>query len=185
MGLIMSYSREEAATSLQAVDAMEQRAKTLRGYEQGAPYFFLWGIIWIVGYSASDVYPQWAGAVWLGLNVLGTFSGLVIGERMQINKSYRSRYLVVVMSAFAFAGATYFVLRPTSAQQLNAFPALLVSFVYILMGIQRGARLVIAGIALATLTLLGFTLMREHFALWMAAVGGGTLFITGFWMRRI
>ena len=181
----MSYSPEEASASLQAVDAMEQRAKTLRGYEQVAPYLFLWGIIWIVGYSASDVYPHRAGAIWLALNMLGVFADLVVGQRMQISGSYRSRYLAVVISAFLFAGATYFVMRPTSAQQLNAFPALLVSFVYILMGIQRGARLAIAGIALAMLTLLGFTLMQEHFALWMASVGGTTLLLTGFWLRRI
>jgi len=181
----MPYSREEAVASLQAVETMEQRAKTLRGYEQGAPYFFLWGVIWIVGYSASDAYPHGAGAIWLALNVLGIFVGIVIGKRMQFSNSSRSRYLAIVMTAFAFVGATYFVMRPTSAQQLHAFPALLVSFAYIIMGIQRGSRLAIAGIALAALTLVGFVLMHEHFALWMAIVGGTALLLTGFWLRRI
>lgn len=181
----MPYTQEEVLASLRVVETMEQRAKTLRGYEQGAPYLFLWGIIWIVGYSASDVYPHRAGEIWLGLNVLGIFADLVIGQRMQISNSYRSRYLAVVISAFVFAGATYFVMRPTSAQQLQAFPALLVSFAYILMGVQRGARLAIAGITLATLTLVGFVLMHEHFALWMATVGGSTLLLTGVWLRRI
>jgi len=171
--------------SLQAVETMEQRAKILRGYEQGAPYFFLWGIIWIVGYSASEIYPQRAGLIWLVLNVVGIATGLFMSRGVRIHGASKSRYLAVMLSAMGFVGATYFVMRPTSAQQLHAFPALLVSFLYVLMGIQRGARLAIAGIALAALTLLGFALMQEHFALWMAAVGGVALLFTGFWLRRI
>ena len=181
----MSYSREEAVASLHAVETMERRATTLRAYEEGAPYFFLWGTIWIVGYSTSDIYPQLAGLIWLVLNVVGISTGLFISRGVHIHGASKSRYLAVMMSAVGFAGATYFVMEPTSAKQLHAFPALLVSFLYILAGIQRGVRFVITGLLLAGSTLLGFAFVQEHFALWMAVVGGVTLFLTGFWMRRI
>jgi hypothetical protein len=34
------------------------------------------------------------------------------------------------------------------------------------------------------LTVTGYVLLREHFMLWMSLCGGGTLLLTGLWMRR-
>jgi hypothetical protein len=48
-----------------------------------------------------------------------------------------------------------------------------------------GTRYVVSGIAVAALTLAGFFLLKQHFLLWMAAVGGGAMILAGLWLRRV
>jgi hypothetical protein len=59
------------------------------------------------------------------------------------------------------------------------------ALLYTVIGSLAGARWVTIGVALGVLTVVGYALMREHFMLWMAVVGGSALLLTGFWMRRV
>lgn len=95
------------------------------------------------------------------------------------------RYLAAVGSTVAFMLLTYAIMQPRDSAQLGAFPALLVSFLYVLAGIWKGARWTVVGIVVAGLTMAGYELLQEHFNLWMALVGGGTLVCTGLWFRRV
>jgi hypothetical protein len=57
---------------------------------------------------------------------------------------------------------------------------------YCLIGIWvRGARMLMAGMTLAALTLFGFFFLKQYFALWMAVVGGGGLVLGGFWLKSV
>lgn len=40
-----------------------------------------------------------------------------------------------------------------------------------------------AGLSLSVLTLVGYLFLPQHFLLWMALVGGGTLIGSGLWMK--
>jgi hypothetical protein len=40
-----------------------------------------------------------------------------------------------------------------------------------------------AGISLSVLTMVGYLYVPQHFMLWMAVFGGGTLIASGFWMK--
>jgi len=68
--------------------------------------------------------------------------------------------------------------------QIGALIPLLFAWIYIVMGVWMGWRFALAGVALGALTLGGFFLIHQHFLLWMAFVGGGTLVATGLWLRR-
>jgi hypothetical protein len=46
-------------------------------------------------------------------------------------------------------------------------------------------RFLYAGIALGALTLIGWFWLPHYFLPWMAAVGGGALILTGFWLRKV
>jgi hypothetical protein len=183
----MPYSEQEAIAALNSVELVERRTTILRGYEKGAPYFFLWGIIWIIGYSGSQFFPHYAGAAWLLLNVIGVIAGLYIqraGKSAQACSRTAMQYLGISISVAVFVAAAYFILPPLSGRQLDAFPALLVALIYTLVGLWRGIRLSITGILLTTLTVFGYAMFDEYFALWMAFVGGTTLLTTGFWLRH-
>jgi len=52
------------------------------------------------------------------------------------------------------------------------------------MGLWFGFRYIVAGLLVATLTLTGFFVLRSHFSLWMASVGGSALILTGLWLRK-
>ena len=182
-----SVSARQAADALLDVQRTQHRLSILRGYEHGAPHFLLWGCIWIVGFATSDVFPRHQGLIWLALDMLGILGGFVIVRAtpivgMQARPSWQ--YLAAAATIVAFMAATYYVMAPHSGTQFGAFPALVMALFYVLVGIWRGSRWIVVGSAVGLLTLLGYGLLREYFMLWMAAVGGGTLLLTGIWMRR-
>ena len=182
-----SVSARQAADALLDVQRTQYRLSILRGYEYGAPHFLLWGCIWIVGFASSYAFPGHEWLIWLALDTLGIFGGLVIGRAtpivgMQARGSWQ--YLAAAATIVAFVAATYYVMAPHSGSQFGAFPALVMALFYVLVGIWRGPRWIVVGSAAGLLTLLGYGLLREYFMLWMAGVGGGTLLLTGIWMRR-
>jgi hypothetical protein len=185
----MPISTQEAAEALSDIALAQHRASTLRGYERGAPHFVLWGLIWMVGYTLTDVAPGMAGLGWLVLDVIGITGSYFLGRAAAAgvsvaSKNYGRRFAAVGATMFAFVLATYFVMKPNSTEQFGAFPALLMAAIYTVVGIWRGARWAVSGLAIGVFTIGGFALFKEHFMLWMAAAGGGALLLTGLWLRR-
>ena len=97
----------------------------------------------------------------------------------------RWRYVLFFAAVWAFFAATYAIMQPMRGIQQGAFPPLVVAFLYVLLGLWTGPRLVIAGIVVGVLTLAGFFCLSQHFLLWEGFVGGGALILAGFWFRRI
>jgi hypothetical protein len=182
-------STEEAAEALKSIALVKRRASILRGYERGAPHVILWGLVWVAGYGLSDVVPSIAGPTWLVLDVAGVVGSFLLGRAAvagvpMAGEGYGRRFAALGAAMLAFILATYYVMEPRDAVQFGAFPALLLATIYTVLGIWRGARWAAAGVALGVCTVAGFALFKEHFMSWMAAVGGGTLLVTGFWLRR-
>jgi hypothetical protein len=185
----MPISTQEAAESLQDIARTQHRSSVLRGYEYGAPHFILWGLIWLIGYGISDLQPALANPAWLALDVAGMIGSFLIGRATANSKGgtakgYGVRFAALGITAFAFIAATYYIMRPHDAAQFGAFPALFVALIYSVVGVWRGSRWAIAGAAVGVCTVAGYAFFREHFMLWMALVGGGTLILTGLWLRR-
>jgi hypothetical protein len=179
----MPISTEEAAEALKNIAVVQRRASILRGYERGAPHVILWGLIWVVGYGLSDVVPS------IVLNVVGVVGSFLLGRAAVVGvpmagKGYGRQFAALSAAMLAFILATYYVMKPRDAVQFGAFPPLLVATIYTVLGIWRGARWAASGVVLGVCTVAGFALFKEHFMLWMAAVGGSTLLATGFWLRR-
>jgi hypothetical protein len=85
----------------------------------------------------------------------------------------------------AFFVASFFIMSPVTGRQIAAFIPLVVAVAYVLIGIFRGPRYIATGLVVAALTLLGFALLKEHFFLWMAGVGGAAMILAGIWLRRV
>jgi hypothetical protein len=185
----MAISTEQAAAALSDIARAQHRALILCGYERGAPHFVLWGLIWVLGYTLTDVAPGTAGPGWLVLDAIGIASSYLLGRAAAANahvasKDYSRRFAAMAATLFAFTCATYFVMRPNSGAQFGAFPALLMAAIYTMVGIWRGLRWAVSGVVLGVFTIAGFVLFKQHFMLWMAAAGGGALLLTGLWLRR-
>ena len=185
----MPISTQQAAEALSDIALAQHRASILRGYERGAPHFLLWGLIWMVGYTLTDVMPTMAGPGWLVLDLAGITGSFFLGRAAAVNvpiasKNYGRRFAALGITMFAFVSATYFIMKPNSAAQFGAFPALLMAAIYTVVGIWRGVRWAVSGVVLGVCTVAGFALFKEHFMLWMAAAGGGALLLTGIWLRR-
>jgi hypothetical protein len=184
----MTISPQQATEALLDIERAQHRAFILRGYEVGAPHFLLWGAIWFVGYGLTEFLPAQAGLSWMGLSLGGAIGGFFLGKAAAARGLIAKdgwRYLAGVGSTVAFMLLAYVIMQPRESAQFGAFPALLVSFLYVLAGIWKGTRWIVVGVIVAGLTMAGYELLHEHFNLWMALVGGGALVSTGLWFRRI
>ncbi|MGD2132756.1 MAG: hypothetical protein PVI23_08185 [Maricaulaceae bacterium] len=88
-------------------------------------------------------------------------------------------FLVIIGSITAIGSIIDF----STNAQVNALISLLVAIMYMLTGLFQGARLFVAGVAIAAAVLVGFHGFQEWFDLWMAFIGGGVLIGTGLWLR--
>lgn len=180
----MPLSREQAEGALRDIHQAEQRSFSAYGYKSAAPYLILWGALWFVGYGATDLTPQASGAVWAGVGIVGTIASAFLGMRGGgVRRPFSWRIFFSWIAAIFFISAIFTVLKPSDGAQIGAVIPLLVACCYVILGIWIGARLAIAGIVIATLTLFGFFYIAAHFALWMAVVGGAALIGTGLWLR--
>jgi hypothetical protein len=67
---------------------------------------------------------------------------------------------------------------------MGAYWPLLLSAIYASMGLWMGARYILLGAFLAAATLAAYLFFKEFFFVWMAVVGGGSILLTGLWMRH-
>jgi hypothetical protein len=181
-------SPEQAAVTLKEADAAEKRSAQAYTYQRFAPYLFLWGVIWVIGYGATDLIPRMAGWIWTGLVLAALAISMAIGRstvpsRQGVKSNWR--YVLFFAAVWAFFASTYAVIPPVSGMQQGAFPPLVVALLYILFGLWFGPRLVIAGVTVGALTLSGFFYLPQHFLLWEGFVGGGALILAGAWFRRV
>jgi hypothetical protein len=187
----MNLNPEQASVTLNDISDAQRKAAIFTGYQRAAPHFWLWGAIWLIGYGATDLEPEYAGETWLALNLIGFLAGAWLarkgaGPSGRPGNSVRSpwdlplRQVLLVGLAFAtFIAATFILFKPTPTQ-FGAFPALLVGFTYTLVGIWGGVRWLVTGINLSLMTMIGYLYVPQYFMLWMAVIGGGTLIDCGF-----
>ena len=100
---------------------------------------------------------------------------------MVLNRSGLLRFDAARPSLYGFE--MHLTLMHPTAREQGAFIPLIISAIYAGAGVWVGLRYVVLGAIIATLTLFGFFEIQQHFALWMAAVGGGGLIVAGLWMR--
>lgn len=190
----MQLSPGQAADSLKEIERTERRSAQAHIYANASPGFILWGLIWMIGYAGSDVlgtHDDWHKINWLwcGLTLIGVTASMVIGRRQHRgqprNPTLGIRWGATFCTLWLFVVATFIVLRPVDRAAAGAFIPLIVAAAYAIFGIWSGLRFLYAGIAVAALTLGGYLWLPEHFLLWMAVVGGGSLILVGLWLRQV
>ena len=185
----MAITTTEAAAALRDISAADARSREFKGYRRGAPYFLLWGIIWVVGYGLAGLSPRY-GVAWFPLSLIGSIASAVIGRRQRRRESDRGaaratlRYAGTCFAYLLFLIAAYAVLPPHEPNQLCAFPALFIGTMYLMAGIWIYQRYLWVGMVLIVATLGGYFLLAPWFSYWLAVVGGGALILTGLWMRK-
>ena len=50
----MTLSSDQAAESLKEIDRTGRRSAQAYGYANASPFFVIWGVIWMFGYTGSD-----------------------------------------------------------------------------------------------------------------------------------
>jgi hypothetical protein len=183
----MSLTSKEAAESLAQAEEARRHSAQVYSYSRSAPHLILWGSIWVVGYTQSDLFPKIEGWVWIGLIIIGVIAGAIIGRcnSSRVHGPLAWRMFAVSAVAIFFVFATYTIMAPVRSHAAAAFPALITGTLYTGIGLWAGLRYVVTGIVVLAATLAGYFFIHDHYLLWMAFIGGGSMILAGIWFRTV
>lgn len=192
----MNISREEARDALDVVQRANAGVERYRNYAHASPFLIVWGVVWAGANIVTDLRPDMSSTAWLAGIVAGTIATIFFSVRIALTekrrgdqnvdaRALRRRFIVLGITAWCYFPAMFVVLGPMSGRQQNAFISLFWAFTYMAAGAWLGMRLVIIGAVTAAGILFGFLFIDQHFSLWMATFGGGSLIAAGLWLRTL
>lgn len=190
---------EEARASLADIDRTMQRIRHAIASGTAAPLLVTWGAVWMVSYSAEQFLPRFSQRIWCVLIIGGTIATLLSGLRQTPVKGTVSFPLMgrfglawLVLFAYAFLWATF--LGPWEMphgdygalleRKIAAFTCTVCMFAYVIMGLWLGRFLLYLGALVTLTTLVGYFFVPTYFYAWMAVTGGGSLMVTGLFIRK-
>ncbi|KQY35410.1 hypothetical protein ASD21_11545 [Caulobacter sp. Root1455] len=183
----MGISKSEAASALTDIESTAGRSRLLKGYHVAGPILMVWGVIWALGYSGMGLLPseQW-GLIWLVLDVAGVVATILLsrGGKGAAKAGQGWKIVAGVLAILAFYAATLTLFQPISIDATIAYPGVVTGLVYAGIGIAFAPRYLWIGGAVFAASLVGYFFFQPWLTFWMAAVGGGGLFVAGLWLRR-
>lgn len=189
----MAISEKEAAQSLRDIDQVQRRTMLAKGYGQASAHLALGGFVWATGYIATGLTrPEIWALIWLPLSIVGAFGSFALSFRSArvvpgdpaARVAPAARVLWMIGASAVFIVATLLLFQPRTAIPALAFPALLMAYVYVLIGAMAATRFVWIGVGIFAVTATGLTLMPQAIAFWIAAAGGGGLLLGALWLRK-
>jgi hypothetical protein len=182
-----NLSPQEAGALLADIETARGQMRRVIREHRGHYYLWIWGAAWIAmpltaqlgGDHAAHFFPWICG---LG----GILSVLVgISQNRQIRRPTSGRLVAVMVAIWGFAALFPFVLRaPPDVRTLYAYGCLIAMQTYVVAGLWTDTYLLWIGLTVTALILAGVFLFPTLFWIWMAVFGGGTLLLTGFYVRH-
>lgn len=184
---MLGIDPKEAAKALDDIDDIVRRVRQSRFYNLASQFLILWGVLVLVGNLATWVWPHYGSTIWICINVAGFVSSVVIGtldHRRTRIRTFDLRIMAVFIFYVVFGLLFSTVIGHFTPRQMGAFWPIYAMLFYTLAGLWVGYAFVAIGLAITSLTLIGyFFMMGAGFLPWMAVVNGGGLILGGLWMR--
>ena len=185
----MDISKTDAVAAMEEIRLAADHSILLRRYRHFAPHLIVWGLVWLLANTATDLSPADANLFWLIGPAAGAVASAWLGyRRRQATEASGDgsgwRWMASMVLMVAFFSVTFSILSPRTGEQVNAFISLFWAFLYMLFGIWYGQRIFLVGLLTAAAILVGYFMIPAHFALWMGLTAGGALIAGGFWLRR-
>lgn len=146
--------------------------------------FFVWGLVWIVGYISTLWYSYWI--IWPVIISAGYFATFFM-KKGRNGISQLEKQLISVMVVFNVSSLAIFLIlltRTTDILLFNAYWPFQIGVLYIVFGIFIGREYVVIGcwLLISAVASLFLTLMLQH--IWLAIASGGGLLTTGLILRK-
>jgi hypothetical protein len=182
------FGPKEAAQALNDIEDIVQRVRQSRIYEIASQIMIAAGVLVLAGNLANYAAPRYGSFIWITVNVLNVAVAAALST-MGNDKAGLQPFDVRVLAAFlmfyAFGILCSGVLGHFGPRELGAFWPIYFMLFYCLAGLWFGRAFIAMGLAIIALTLIGYFFVEgAAFLLWMAAVNGGGLILSGLWMRR-
>jgi hypothetical protein len=178
---------KEAAQALSDINDIVSRVRQSRTYDIASQMIILWGALVLAGNLANYGWPRYGGAIWIGVNVLGTLGSIAIAFSFAQKGAHQigARIPAAFAMVFAFGILSSCVLGHFGPREMAAFWPIYSMLFYCIAGLWFGYAFLVIGIGISALVLIGyFFITSDVFLLWMAVVNGGGLILGGLWMRR-
>ena len=179
---------KQAAQALSDIQDIVERVRRSRSYDIASQMIILWGGLVLAGNAANFVWPRQAGYIWIAVNLLGVAGSLAIVlsfARRKGGQRVEGRILVAFVMIFAFGILCSCVLGHFGPREMATFWPIYSMLFYCIAGLWFGYGFLALGLGISTLVLIGYVFVTgDSFLVWMAAVYGGGLILSGLWMRR-
>jgi len=193
---------EEARAALAEVDRVLTQTRLAIAQGPSAPLLILWGVIWMIADLTTQFYPPAMQWLWLLLDLVGIFGSwwLATRHRVQVKRPSGWGWRIGAFWGILFFYSSLWLWLlvpghwPQTAQQWNdfwpmykrisAYGHTIPMFAYVVGGLWLGRFFVWLGLLVTALVLIGFCYVPDYFFLWLAATGGGSLVISGVFIRK-
>jgi hypothetical protein len=208
----MEITAKDAEQALNEAARTERKTHVYTSLKGSDWVSFLWGAIWVIGFSLQHVLQgrdftlrlgrmsvAGAGIFWFPLVILGMTLGGLIMARSAATQSERERELgkaigFMWFSLYLFAGFWMALIiagaggplftGEAGARIVTAIYVTIPMFALLLMGLFGCGRfLIVESIFITVMTGVGLLVTGEWFYLYMAIVGGGTQLAAGAWVK--
>ena len=75
----MNITPQEAQQALNDIKSVTSKAHSF--FTMWAHYMLLWGIVWTVGFLATQVQPRFVGWIWGAMILIGMVGSAIMGSR--------------------------------------------------------------------------------------------------------
>lgn len=184
----MTVDREEASAMLHDVEDVESRIRQALIYANTGRYLFLWGTIFLVGFTCNYFFRPWSDDLWWALEFVGLCVTVAFAaahrRRAQIaGTAILWRPAISIAAVVGFGSLWVRLLDMGWREQVTFWPTML-SFILFLVGLWVGRTLALAALAIFAVALTGYFVAGPYLHLWMAVAMGGATIAGGFWLRR-
>lgn len=179
---------QEASTALAEVEQARLTMRRIIREHRGHQQLWLWGLMWIAMPLAvqfrGETAMRWFPAACLLAGIVSGALGFI--QSRQIRAPVNFQFLGVIGALFVFGVLFPFVLHApvNDGKSIYAYACLVVMQGYVVAGLWTDSYLLWVGLLITGLILVGYFWLPGIFWLWMAGFGGGTLVLTGFYVRH-
>ena len=175
----MNITKQEAQASLAEIENAITITRKAMGHFSGY-ILMIWGVIWALGFTATQFIPEQALKPWLLLDVAGFIGTFLCIKKAKLSRGRTggARIGLAWLILFAYVILWCFLLQP-QGRQIIAFMCTVFMCAYVMMGLWLGRFLLWTGLIVTASTMIGYYFLPAWFSLWMAVTGGGALFISG------
>jgi hypothetical protein len=180
-------SPDEAAALLSQIDAARGAMRQAIRAHRGHYHLWIWGAAWIAmplaAYFGGDAKARFFPLICLAGAILSALTGFT--QSRQLRRPVNPRFVSMFGAIWVFGLLFPFVLRtPLEVRTLYAYLCLLAMQSYVVAGLWTDTYLLWVGLVVTLFVLIGLFFFPALFWLWMAIFGGGSLVLTGFYVRH-
>ena len=194
---------EAARASLAEVDRIATQIRRTIAWSHTTPLLILWGVIWVIGFGATQFFPSLTFRLWMALDLAGVAGSVLLlgpfrrspvkGLGLGMGRislawlallGYGTLWAVLLGPWELSHRAEWAAYAPLIGRKVAAFSCTVCMFGYTVMGLWLGRFLLCLGFLLTATTLVGYYFVSEYFFLWMALTGGGSLIVSGVFIRK-